>query len=224
MMGNPAAMLHLGFHYQEADQPEQAFRWYKAGHEAGYSEASHHYALCLHAGYGTEQDQEAFPIFRSLADRGDGVAAFFTGHYCKNGIGTPQDYHGARRYFRRGADEDNGPCWNGLGALYVQGLGVERDVRKALDCFLRAGKLGCSTGYTNAGWLYESDAFGTGADMKEALRLYKMAADQGDQAVVRQLHWIEDHSNGKYWPENIQHGIHIIEGELPDTLELPEDP
>ena len=223
-MGNVQAYLALGYLLDEMGQHVQAFRWYKAGHEAGIQEASHQYALCLYGGKGTEEDKAAsFPIFKSLANQGNTQAAFFAGLCYHQGYGTPVDYIMARHFYQVGADEGDPYCWNQLGSLALDGLCGEKDPKKALDCFLRAGKLGYGKAYGNAAWLYQTDAFGTGQDMKKAFHLYQMAAKNGAEDVAKSLQWVEDHLSGMYWPEDIQNGIVIIDADDLDNLDNLED-
>ena len=66
-----------------------------------------------------------------------------------------------------------------LGGYYARGLyGMPQDHQKANELYLKAGKLGCSTGYFNLGQAYR-EKIGVEVDMKKAKYYYELAAMMG---------------------------------------------
>ncbi|GAA7359622.1 hypothetical protein MLS9_01080 [Helicobacter pylori] len=53
-----------------------------------------------------------------------------------------QDFTQARKYFERACGLNSGRGCNGLGALYYNGEGVEKDLIKAAQFYSKACKLG----------------------------------------------------------------------------------
>ncbi len=53
-----------------------------------------------------------------------------------------QDFSKARKYFEKACDLNNGRGCNGLGVLYKDGQGVEKDLTKATYFYSKACKLG----------------------------------------------------------------------------------
>ncbi|GAA7104988.1 sel1 repeat family protein [Helicobacter pylori] len=53
-----------------------------------------------------------------------------------------QDFSKARKYFEKACDLNNGRGCNGLGVLYKDGQGVEKNLTKAAYFYSKACKLG----------------------------------------------------------------------------------
>ena len=67
-----------------------------------------------------------------------------------------------------------------LGQCYVEGIyGLQQDMTKANELWLKAGELGCARGYSELGYSF-SNGMGVGADKKKAKHYYEIAAMKGD--------------------------------------------
>jgi TPR repeat protein len=66
-----------------------------------------------------------------------------------------------------------------LGLLYLDGLGVEKNVEEAVSLFAEAGKKGDVRAQYNLGLIYE-EGIGITKDFKESLKWYSLAAAQND--------------------------------------------
>ncbi|KDN48199.1 hypothetical protein K437DRAFT_267688 [Tilletiaria anomala UBC 951] len=64
-----------------------------------------------------------------------GTAAGMIGHMYLRGEGVPQDFHRAWVWFQRGIDLADAVSHNGVGIMLRDGLGVPRDVAKAVQAF-----------------------------------------------------------------------------------------
>lgn len=64
------------------------------------------------------------------------------GRVYQNGIRVPQDLQRALRYFIQAAEQNYPNAYYDLGDCYLEGIGVERDVVKGLDCMKKAISLG----------------------------------------------------------------------------------
>ena len=67
-----------------------------------------------------------------------------------------------------------------LGQCYVEGIyGLQQDMTKANELWLKAGELGCARGYSELGYSF-SNGMGVGADKKKAKHYYEIAAKRGN--------------------------------------------
>ena len=71
-----------------------------------------------------------------------------------------------------------------VGYFYAQGLGVERDLDRALLWTRRAAEHGDRDGQFNLGWFYE-EGTAVPADMEKARHWYKQAALQGHELALK---------------------------------------
>ncbi|PCI40850.1 MAG: hypothetical protein COB46_05980 [Rhodospirillaceae bacterium] len=81
---------------------------------------------------------DAFQPLQAMANHGDPEAAFWTGVMWHKGLGTPQNYQTAVKYYRKGATLGNVDAQNNLGLMYRDGAGVKTNQVKALAWFKTA--------------------------------------------------------------------------------------
>jgi hypothetical protein len=114
---------------------------------------------------------------REGADRGDAKAETRLAYMYSLGLGVPQDYDEALRWYRKAADQGNAVGEDGVGYVYLNGRGVPQDYAEALSWFRKAADLGDARGEKDLGLMYEHGA-GVPQDYNEALRWLRKAADQ----------------------------------------------
>ncbi len=88
------------------------------------------------------------------------------------------DYVTARIVWREAADQGDAQAQMHLGYLYEQGLGVERDLERALALYRRAAQAGLADAQYQLGLMYEL-GIGVPADPDEAQAWYLRAVEQG---------------------------------------------
>lgn len=88
------------------------------------------------------------------------------------------NYVEAVKWYGSAAEQGFVPAQLQLGAVYFNGLGVEKDYGQALFWFTKAAERGDAEAQTNLGYLYDK-AFGVGQDYKKAVAWYRKAAAQG---------------------------------------------
>ena len=103
-----------------------------------------------------------------------------------NGLGVPQDYCEAMKWFRLAADHGFASAQSSLGVGYVLGRGVPQDYAEAVRWFRMAADQGDAIGQFNLGRAYYK-GHGVPQDFAEAARWFRMAADQGDTAAQTAL-------------------------------------
>ena len=69
-------------------------------------------------------------------------------------------------------------------------LGLQQDLTKANELFLKAGELGCASAYANLGYSYDYGR-GVGVDKKKAKHYYEIAAMKGDVHARHHLGVVE---------------------------------
>ena len=70
-----------------------------------------------------------------------------------------------------------------IGYFYYGGLGVEKDLKKALYWTRRAAEHGDRDGQCNLAWFYE-DAIGVEQDIEQAKHWYRLAALQDHDLAI----------------------------------------
>ena len=95
----------------------------------------------------------------------------------------------AARLTRQAAELGYAEAQCSLGALYMNGQGVDKDQEAAFQWFLKAARQGHSGAQCNLGLMYQ---FGQGVkrDLKEAADWYRKAADRGHSKAENGLAWI----------------------------------
>ena len=77
-------------------------------------------------------------------------------------------------------EKGNADAFYQRGGHYVQGThGLQQDMARANELFLKAGELGCAQAYFNLGIIY-SNGRGVAIDKKKARHYYELAAMNGD--------------------------------------------
>jgi TPR repeat protein len=82
-----------------------------------------------------------------------------------------------------------------LAKMYHDGIGVEKDLKKAHDLFQNGAKHGDPLGYVNLGMMYQTGEY-VGKDMNMAIEYYTKAADLGCYPGLLNLALIYQTGNG----------------------------
>jgi hypothetical protein len=88
-------------------------------------------------------------------------------------------------------DKGNAEAFSQLAGYYARGIkDLPQDDRKANELWLKAGELGCTSGYLNLGISYENGS-GVGVDKKKAKHYWELAAMDGNVSARYNLGIIE---------------------------------
>ena len=137
------------------------------------------------------EQAEAFARLVEAAERGDGVAACELGDRYRVGAGglrfsPKQTFHW---YLRSAlAGYANGQC--NLGACYEHGLGCTQSYTKAVKWYRRSAARAMGTASMNLGYCYLS-GHAVAADKVEALRLFRLAVEQGEEKARPEVERLE---------------------------------
>jgi hypothetical protein len=84
------------------------------------------------------------------------------------------------------ADKGDSQAMLAVGALYEQGVGIPRNLTKALEWYEKAGKAGEAEGFFRTGLCYEV-GMGTGIDMARAVEQFERAVSMGSSRAQHKL-------------------------------------
>ncbi|GAA7816226.1 hypothetical protein JP0182_01080 [Helicobacter pylori] len=97
-----------------------------------------------------------------------------------------QDFSKAKGYFEKACDLNNGRGCNGLGVLYKDGQGVEKNLTKAAYLYSKACELKEGDGCGTLGGLYYNGD-GVKQDSKKAVALFEKACKLGYKKACEML-------------------------------------
>jgi TPR repeat protein len=142
-------------------------------------------------------------LWRPLAEQGDASAQFNLGLLYDDGNGVPQDYAEAAKWYRLAAEQGLVNAEENLGVLYDLGRGVPKDFAQAAKWWRKAAEQGDAKAQVRLGDRYGRETCrvmaeiaastkesihqclieqGVPQDYAEAVKWYRMAAEQGDAA------------------------------------------
>jgi TPR repeat protein len=141
-----ASFVDLAQTYSGEGNEEKAFECYMKAAEMGYTKAYYNVANAYLNGEGVERDFDmAFKWFQKAVDSGDTYAKLKLAECYKRGAGCERDYAAAMALYQQVAGEKSMKRYScvdvaeyELGNIYLKGLGVEVDLRRAYDYFKRA--------------------------------------------------------------------------------------
>lgn len=103
-------------------------------------------ANCLLDGIGCEtnkkNDQKAFELLKSSAEKGDKIAINNLAWMYKNGRGCKQNYELSLILFELSSKLQVKSSYYHLGDIYENGLGVQKDLQKAIEYYRQGMELG----------------------------------------------------------------------------------
>lgn len=98
-----------------------------------------------------------------------------------------RDYQEAYKWYNKSALQGDKDGLYGMGMLYMNGLGVEKNFQKAADYFRQSGDKGNPKAYTKLGVLYCSGGYGLESDTSLAIELWQKAAKLNDVEGMYEL-------------------------------------
>lgn len=117
--------------------------------------------------------------FRKAADQGNVDAQWNLAVAYASGLGIPQDYTEAAKWYRLAAQQGHTKAQNNLGVAYRGGKGVPQDYAEAASWFRRAAERGDIKAILNLAHAFASGQ-GVPEDQSEAVKRYRQAAEQGE--------------------------------------------
>jgi hypothetical protein len=134
-----------------------------------------------------KDEAEAVRWVRKAADRDYAVAQRTLAEAYLYGKGIEKDEAEGVRWYKKAAEQDDAVAQNNLGSLYLNGQGgVKKDPNEAVVWFRKSVAHGESAAQYNLGQMYENGV-GLPRNRSEAIRLYRLAAEQGHPRAAAAL-------------------------------------
>jgi len=144
---------------------DNAYASFSKGARFGSVTAQYFLAYCQAEGYGVAKDDKtAFSLYRRVAERGLPIAQARLAYILYKGIGTNKDVNKARYWMDKATNYKNVDSYTTyvLGLCYEEGLGREKDMEKAMECF----KKSCSKNVDEA-LIHTALLFAEGRQLKQ---------------------------------------------------------
>ncbi|KAH3732189.1 sel1 repeat family protein [Pelomyxa schiedti] len=181
--GDPWAQQKLAL--QPSVDPTESLSLLRLSAAQGDTLAQRELAEALQTGKGTTSRLPnptlAVKFFKLAADKGDLTALERLGMMYLQGAGeeVPQQRHVAVRYFRQAANSGSLLAQNNLALCYHHGYGIPVDLGEAFRLYTLSATSGDRTAQFNVGVCYVmKEGAGTTRDVREALRWFRLAAQQ----------------------------------------------
>ena len=211
--GDADAQNYLGIFYSSgkgmAKDHAEAAKWYMKAAAQGHKLACYNLGSCYHTGRGVAKDYaEAAKWYLKAAEQGDADAQNYLGNFYFQGWGVAQDYAQAVKWIRMAAAQGHAQAQSNLGVCYRNGWGVAKDLAEALKWY----RLAAAQGHEQAQEIVkELESRGVGAqaiedpaemnrlglryfngdgvarDYAEAVKWFRMAAEEGHAGAQRNL-------------------------------------
>ena len=140
--------------------------------------------VCLVCGCSSAESEDPF----AAAAQGDAEAQRRLGDSYYSGLGAPQDYRAALKWYHLAAEQGHAAAQSNLGGMYAQGEGVPQDYREAAKWYRAAAEQGDTNAQYFLGEMY-ANGRGVSRDRREAMKWLDMA---GHAPVGAMRHRLDD--------------------------------
>jgi len=168
-----------GCEYLRMGRFDNAYTSFSKGARFGSVTAQYYLAYCQAEGYGVaKDDKKAFMLYRRVAERGLPIAQARLAYILFKGIGTNKDASKARYWMDKATNYKRIDSYTTfvLGLCYEEGLGREKNMTKAMECFQQS----CSKNIDEA-LIHTAMLFAEGRmlkqDFPQALRVINSAIE-----------------------------------------------
>jgi TPR repeat protein len=186
--GVPRLQFQLGRALDRLGRFEEARAAYQAASDTGYGIAAQAQGKLFELGLGSGVDYaQAAALYERAIEAGHASAAGDLAYLHEHGLGFPKDAAKAADLYRVAAEA--GDAWSQvqLGFLYEKGNGVEQNDTEAVGWYRKAADQGFALGQFDLGMMYAGGRGGLNQDTPEAIRLFRLAADQNNGFALLQL-------------------------------------
>ena len=154
-----------GCEYLRMGRFDNAYTSFSKGARFGSVTAQYYLAYCQAEGYGVAKDDKtAFSLYRRVAERGLPIAQARLAYILFKGIGVNKDVTKARYWIDKATNYRNVDSYTTyvLGLCYEEGLGREKDMAKAMECYQKS----CSKNVDEA-FIHTAMLFAEGRQVKQ---------------------------------------------------------
>lgn len=155
--------------YSVPKNMQKAVELYQKSANLGWRGAQRNIGICYEEGEGVPKNLEkayswyekAFRQYKESADKGDADAQLEVGiFYYLGRMRSGKNYSKALLWFEKSANQGNADATNYLGVMYQYAYGVEKDVNKAYNYYLKGAEKGNCYAQRNLAWLFQDEQFG----------------------------------------------------------------
>ena len=119
-----------------------------------------------------------------------GNACYWLGYVmCFNEV--EDDDAEAVSWYEKAKEKGNVSAITCLGWMYARGKGVVQDDEKAIELYRQAADAGSKLAMNNLGIIYENGKAGQEVNLEEALKWYKLAAENGYDGAQESVERVE---------------------------------
>jgi len=208
--GNAKAQTNLGVLYANGEGVEKdeqvAIGLFRKAAVQGDALGQQNLAWMLtHAKSVQVNPADAIPLYRSAAEAGQLDAQIQLGQlYIKGRDGIAQDYREAGKWFGMAAAQGSPIAQTSLGALYENGLGVEKNEDEAVKLYSLAAEKEEPRGLFNLGRVYLEGLGKTSKDLPRAYQCLFLSGNRGEIAAEKLLR--DNEILGTFSKEDIEKG------------------
>jgi TPR repeat protein len=174
----------LGSELRFADRKKVVEALRKA-HELGNIRGSFYYALQYFEGSGIDRNitlaeeivSNILADIKAEAEKEKSEFIVILADICSFGLGIPQDFNEALRYYLQAAALGNAEAMCNLGYMYSVGQGIGKDLECSFEWYLKSAKLGYLHSMRDIGVCYYQ-GLGTKQDYKQAIKWLRTASKQ----------------------------------------------
>ncbi|OHS96916.1 hypothetical protein TRFO_02031 [Tritrichomonas foetus] len=180
-----------------------AAHFFKLSAEAGNNRGIWHFAKCLFDGRGVPKDmQRATKYLEKLCEKNDSDAEFMYGSYL---IDKQNKIEEGIVYIIKSANSDNADALWKLGDLYMNGIGVVKDLESAKKYYEKSSDKGNFTGLYK---LAEYNLFI--GNLKEGSELLRRASDLGQSDAQLKLAYFFENGENKFIEKDEQKALELF--------------
>jgi SEL1 protein len=198
--GNPTAMSHLAYMYQNGygtlpDNITAKALYEKAALSDSAIAQTQLGILYLNGWGGVEQDSSTAKYwFEKAAEKNEPEALLYLGNMAFTGQGVQKSTSRARSFFMHSAQSGNLAAMYNLGVMFSNGYGgVRASCSTAIVYFRKILELSLLKTASNTAYKYYTKGI-----YDKALILYELAADQGDVLAQMNVAWLYEMGIGAY--------------------------
>ncbi len=182
----------LAYHYVDGagvvKSDAEAIKWFRKAAEAGHAPAQNSLGFYYQKGLGLpKNEEEGVRWYRKAAAQDWATAQHNLGYSYQYGLGVKKDLKEAVQWYQKAADQDNARAQTNLAWMYENGQGVRKSEVAAVKWYKRAVVRDDPVAQRNLAIMYENARGGLTYDRAEAVRLYRLAAAQGDPFAQNKL-------------------------------------
>lgn len=145
--------------------------------------------------YNNEKFEEAFNLYKKLANKGNSIAQNSLGMMYGQGKGIEKNESKAFEWHLKSAEQGLPTAQNNVGYCYENGFGTYEDKYEAFEWYLKSAKQGYAVAQNRIGICYQ-DGIGTEEDEYEAFEWYLKSAKQGYAAAQNNVGYCYENGFG----------------------------